>query len=116
MIQFEIKEIADLIQGRIIGTSDIPITGINGIETASTGDLTFLYQDKYKKYLADSDATCIIVPDDMIEEPKVGQVFILTDDPYGKFVDILNKIEAMVPKPIASVHNSAIIGNNCYIY
>jgi UDP-3-O-[3-hydroxymyristoyl] glucosamine N-acyltransferase len=115
MVQFEVNEIADLINGRIIGSTEISITGIKGIELASTGDLTFLYQDKYLKYLADSNATCIIVPEDIKEEPKTGQVFIKTNDPYGKFVEILNKIEAMLPKQAASIHKTAIIGNNCLI-
>lgn len=115
MIQFDIKELADFVDGKIIGFTEKTITGINGIESASTGDLTFLYQDKYKKYLSESNATCIIVPSDLKEIPKAGQVFILTDDPYSKFVKILSRIEAMNPKPVASIHKSAIFGNNCEI-
>jgi UDP-3-O-[3-hydroxymyristoyl] glucosamine N-acyltransferase len=42
-----LKEIAKLIDGKVVGDEDILITGVSGIKEAAEGDITFLANPKY---------------------------------------------------------------------
>ena len=46
-MQKTLKEIAELINGEVVGDEGIIITGIAGIKEAAEGDITFIANPKY---------------------------------------------------------------------
>ena len=46
-IDFKIKDLIEVFNAKIIGDNDLRITGINDIENAKEGDITFLSNIKY---------------------------------------------------------------------
>ncbi len=46
MMKIKIEEIADLVNGKIIGNKDLEISQLSNIQDAKPGDLTFLYLSK----------------------------------------------------------------------
>ena len=51
-IDFKIKNLAEIFDGKIIGDEKLIINGVSSIENANEGDITFLSNNKYSKYLS----------------------------------------------------------------
>ena len=83
-----LKEIALLINGRLIGSEDILIFGISGIESAKKGDITFLMDKSYEKYLERCEASGIIVGKDVALEKLRKKNFIVVENPGNAYIKI----------------------------
>jgi len=75
----KLKEIADFLQAELIGDGDLEISGLAPIEEAKEGDITFVANPKYKKYLATTKASAAIVSLDVKKAPIA---LIRTKNPY----------------------------------
>lgn len=115
MIEFEVSQIVDLTNGELVGTSNNKISGLNGIESAKEGDLTFYYSDKYERFLDNCNATCILVPISLNKKPKDNQVYIKLEKPYISLVKILKYIENINSDKRSGAHHSVNIGDSCII-
>jgi len=60
-LDFKIKKIAEIFDAKLIGNKEVKITGISDIENAKKGDITFLSNEKYKKYLDSTKASAVII-------------------------------------------------------
>jgi UDP-3-O-[3-hydroxymyristoyl] glucosamine N-acyltransferase len=58
----KLKDIAEILKGELVGDGSIEISGLAGIEQAQAGDLAFLANPKYKKFLETTKASAVIVP------------------------------------------------------
>jgi UDP-3-O-[3-hydroxymyristoyl] glucosamine N-acyltransferase len=56
-----LRELADLVGGQAVGPADLIITGINTLESAGPGEITFLTNPKYAAQVAGTRAAAIIV-------------------------------------------------------
>ncbi len=115
MLNLNIIETADLIGAEIIGNKELKISGLNRIENAQSGELTFFYNEKYKKYLEITNASVIIVPANCEYIPNENQALLRVDEPYQKFVQLLIWLNNRKPHKQKFVHSTAVIGNNCQI-
>jgi len=60
-MKLSLKEIAELIDGKIFGDENLIIKNISKIEESQNGDLTFLYLPAYEKYFPVTKASAILV-------------------------------------------------------
>jgi UDP-3-O-[3-hydroxymyristoyl] glucosamine N-acyltransferase len=58
---FTAGEIAEIIQGKVIGDASIKLSGVAAAESAEKGDLTFAESESYLKVAEQSQATAILV-------------------------------------------------------
>ncbi len=56
-----LKEIAQLVGGKILGDENIIINNVAKIEEAKQGDITFLYLSTYEKYFDATEASAVLV-------------------------------------------------------
>ena len=92
-IDFKIKNLAEIFDAKIIGDENLKIIGINDIENAKEGDITFLSNIKYSKYLETSNASAIII-DNKIRLPKnIKKTFLIVEDSYTTFGLLLSEIQ-----------------------
>lgn len=113
-----LKEIATLIDGKVIGDKEVEITGVSGISDAKEGDITYLASTKWLKELKNSSASAVILKE-YIEGIKKPQV--TTKNPRYAFARLLFNFYA---KPHsykgisekAYVSDKAHIGHNVTIY
>jgi UDP-3-O-[3-hydroxymyristoyl] glucosamine N-acyltransferase len=121
MSEFSISQIAEYLEGEVVGNLDIKISHLAKIEEAKEGDLTFLANPKYRKFAETTKASAIIVSNDFLPSRK-DLAYIKVMDPYYAFLKALEKVE--MPKdtvPLTGIHPSAIIaksasiGENVYI-
>jgi len=104
-----LKEIAQLIEGEVVGDGGIVITGVAGIKEAKNGDITFLANPKYFSLLDKTGASAIITSR---EVEKTVKPIIRTENPslaFAKIIDSFTPSEVTHPK---GIHNTAILGKN----
>lgn len=110
------QEIAEILNGKIIGSTTQLINRLNRIEYAQRGDLTFFSDKRYLKYLQQTEATCVLVPKNFeIPQPKENQTFIEVDNPYLAFFKLLLKNDNYYKQFNSFIHPSAIIGSGTII-
>lgn len=102
-----LKEIAQLVDGILLGDGEIEITGVTNIEDATAFDIAFAVAPHLDK-AALSSAAAVIIPDTVTEFAKPA---ICVANPRMAFVRLL---EIFTPKIVveAGVHEKAVIGNN----
>lgn len=111
-------ELAEFVQGKIIGNPQIVIRGIAGIREAKDDEITFLSNTKYAKDVESSGAGAIIIPTQMHTLSKPA---IVCDNPYLAFARILTLFhprQTMIPEGIhltAVVHPTVKIGERVCI-
>ena len=111
-----ISEIARLVGGTVSGSGEAVITGLNKIEDAGEGELTFLGGAAYQKYFQVTKATAILVKRDFAKS-RSDISYIEVDDPGKAFLVIL--AHYFSPEfilqgidPSASIHPAAFIAPN----
>ncbi|MGH2567334.1 MAG: UDP-3-O-(3-hydroxymyristoyl)glucosamine N-acyltransferase [Bacteroidota bacterium] len=116
-----VEDIAAWLNGEIVGDKKIQIGRVAKIEEAGTGDLTFLANPKYERFLATTKASAILVSkkqDISAYTDHGATAFIKVDDPYVGFLRVLDKITPKIDPfpvgidPTAKVSSTATLGNN----
>ncbi|PIU42274.1 MAG: UDP-3-O-(3-hydroxymyristoyl)glucosamine N-acyltransferase [Candidatus Omnitrophica bacterium CG07_land_8_20_14_0_80_42_15] len=105
-----VKEIAELINGEVVGDKNIVITGISGIKEAKEGDITFLANPKYAPLMETTKASCIIAPKDV--EPKGKATLIKADNPDLGFAKVVSLLSPLGPVPVKGISSLASISKN----
>lgn len=100
-----LKEIASIINGKIIGDQDIVISGVCGIKEARAGDITFVANPKYAPLIETTQASAIITCPEVNSEKKT---LIHTANPSLAFAKLISSI---IPqdKKVVGIHPSAVI-------
>ena len=111
---FTLKQIALEVQGAIVGDSSTIITGVDDIEEAKVGSISFAFLPKYKKIVQSSNASAFIVTNKedlkdcsgiVVENPYLAMIKIL--ELFSKKIPIKNKLDTNV-----SISTSASLGEN----
>ncbi|MCX5813733.1 MAG: UDP-3-O-(3-hydroxymyristoyl)glucosamine N-acyltransferase [Proteobacteria bacterium] len=116
-----LKEIAEKIQGDLTGNGLVAISGISGIHEAKEGDITFLVDNSFKKYLKECKASAIILGKDINPDEFKGKNIIVTKNPalaYAKVAEIFHprKINEKGISPSAFVAKTSQISDDAIIY
>ncbi len=98
-------EIAAALACELRGDADIEIARLWPIESAEAGDLCFVANPNYVRYLADTQASAVIVATDM-EELEVAT--LRAEDPYVAFAQALELFDQAAPSA-AGIHPSAVV-------
>jgi UDP-3-O-[3-hydroxymyristoyl] glucosamine N-acyltransferase len=99
------------------GSPDTEITGLNGIEQAGPGELTFIANPKYAAAARSTKASAVIVAEDF---PAISAAMLRAKDPYLSFAQALELFHQPLKypdgvHPTAVVHTNAKIGDNAHI-
>jgi len=86
---FTVNEIADLLQGELIGNGKLGINEFCAIQEAVPGSITFLANARYEKYLQTTRASAVIVQQNFKPTHDIPASLILVKDPYASFVQLL---------------------------
>ncbi len=109
---FSLAELTQGLEVKIIGDSNSIIYGISTIQQARLGQIAFLVNPLYKRYLTDTQASAVILS---AEDAKdCTTTALVCHDPYY----IYSRIAAFFddkPRPLAGIHPSAVIGQGCQI-
>ncbi|MCI5742707.1 UDP-3-O-(3-hydroxymyristoyl)glucosamine N-acyltransferase [Phocaeicola faecicola] len=119
-MEFSAKQIAEYIQGVIVGDENATVHTFSKIEEGIPGALTFLANPKYTHYIYETKASIVLVNKDFIPEGEITATLIKVDNAYESLAKLMTLYEMSKPKktgidPLASIAANARIGENVYI-
>jgi len=101
-VEKTLKELALALEAELIGDGSAIIRGVKGIDEAGEGDLTFIANPKYRKKIASTLATAVLVGPGW-EKSRAG--LLVVKDPYAALIKALNIFHPAVrPRPGISPH------------
>ena len=109
-----LKELADIVQGIVVGDSKMEIAGVSTIQDGKVGTITFLAHPRYYKYAKSTLASAVIASSN---EMLVGKNGILVENPQLAIGKVLEYFSPKYPSQkgihkTAIIDPSAIIGND----
>ena len=119
-MEFSAKQIAEYIQGTIVGDENATVNTFAKIEEGIPGAISFLSNPKYTHYIYDTQSSIVLVNKDFTPEKEVKATLIKVDNAYESLAKLLNLYEMSKPKktgidPLAYIAPTAKIGENTYI-
>jgi UDP-3-O-[3-hydroxymyristoyl] glucosamine N-acyltransferase len=116
-VSMQLGELAALLGCELRGDGELEITRAAPIESAGPGDVTFVANPRYMRFLAGLTASAVILP---TEAPEVELASLRTADPYLAFAKAVEHFYRPLPlpsgiHPTAQIAASAQIGPNAAI-
>lgn len=87
-MQLVVATLVETLGGQLYGDPSLVITGLAPLESAQSGDLSFLNNPKYQSQLQSSQAGCVIVAPAMQAVAQARGACIVTDQPYWYFAKV----------------------------
>lgn len=104
-IRKSLSELADRVEGKVIGDGSVFIYKVAAIDEAGPGEITFLTNPRYQKFLPKCKASAVIVGPGVAGSAEFGSLnFIEAANPYVAFAKIL---ALFFPRPEFSGERSA---------
>ena len=111
-----LSDIANIIGGLVVGDPSLMINGVSAIDNGKSGTITFISNNKYKKFLDITKASAIISNDKKLIATKNG---IIVEDPKLAIVKVLDYFSLSEQEigihESAQIDPKAIIGKNVFI-
>jgi UDP-3-O-[3-hydroxymyristoyl] glucosamine N-acyltransferase len=104
--------LADLVGGEVIGEGATTVYGLNAIESASPGQISFLVKASRKDMLKTTAASIVLIPMEVEDTEDVGATLIRVKNPYLASAIIHNHLLER-PFEARGVHAKAHVGENC---
>jgi len=114
MNQFSIQEIAQHVAGKIIGDKEVLITGLEQIELAQPGQLTFVGNPQYSKLWERSLASAALVSEGLDLDPG-NRTLIQVASADLAIVRVLELFAPDPPRITAGVHPAAVIDSTAVL-
>lgn len=111
-MQFSAAQIAALINGKIEGDPNAPVSSFGKIEEAQNGQLAFLANPKYEEYLYSTKASVIIINDALDLKQPITATLIRVPDAYSAFASLLNTYQKMMQEQLVGVQEPAYISRS----
>ncbi len=126
----KISEIAEFINGKLVGAGDVEIFRVAALETARANEISFLEKTEFAEQAARTKAACVFVPENF--DAPVPYPFIRVVNPKLAFAQIAEKLHpfnwrtennhktAVIDSPLEDILANFIgafvtIGKNCIV-
>lgn len=109
-----------MLNGTVEGDLNVSVNQLAKIEEARPGSLSFLANPKYEHYLYTTNASVVIVNNDLVLTEDVKPTLVRVENAYSAFTVLLEKYNTIklnktgIEQP-SFIHPSAQIGQNAYI-
>ncbi|MBQ8361326.1 MAG: UDP-3-O-(3-hydroxymyristoyl)glucosamine N-acyltransferase [Bacteroidaceae bacterium] len=119
-MEFSAKQIAEYIQGEVVGDENAKVQTFAKIEEGMPGAISFLANPKYTHYIYETESSIVLVNKDFQPEKPVNATLIKVNNAYESIARLLTLYEQSKPRktgidPKASIAPTAQIGENVYI-
>src|SRR4030043_69380 len=114
----KLKELAEWVEGTVVGDGEIEISGVASLEEARAGQITFISNPKYLPHLSKTNASAVIVSKEVTQADKP---LLCVANPYLAFARVLTLFsqKPYQPKGIDSstwVSPTARLGKDLTLY
>ncbi len=105
-----VGEIAQYIQGELVGDASVEILGVAGLSQAKEGEISFLANPKYKSFLKTTQASAVITNE------KIGNshpfAIVKHANPYLAFSQVVKLFYPERKNYPKEIHSTAVLGKN----
>ena len=140
MTTISAKILAEHLGGKVVGDPDIEVSGVARIEHGKCGQICFLANPKYERYLYTTKASVVLISNKLLPQEKVGPTLICVEDAYqgiASLLELFNTYKAQSKRghslrakiswraklgkgvyvgPFAHICKGAVIGEDAQIY
>lgn len=109
---YRLKDIAEFLELELIGSEDLVIHSISGIDKAVSGDISFLANQRYAPLLAVCKATAMILRP--ADSHQFKGACLLSSDPYLSYAKLSGWFSE-APKKLGIIHPTAVIASNAHV-
>ena len=109
-MKLTLAELADILEGSVVGDSNAKVNNLSKIVEASSGDVTFISNPKYLPWIYKTNATAVIIDKGTAYNGNVKCNLIEVDNSYSAFNSLLKKFSPEQASHFGIVEN-AIIGS-----
>ena len=119
-MQFTAHEIGLLLNGAVEGNPDATVNQLAKIEEAAEGSLSFLANPKYEQFLYSTNASVVIINNNLVLTEPVKATLVRVDNAYAAFSIILERYNTLklnkkgIEQP-CFIDPSATIGQDVYV-
>jgi len=108
-----LEEISEVIRADLIGDPDYEISGVATLQNAGAGQLSFLANRRYSRYLRSTRAGAVVLSRDDADACPVNS--LVAEDPYLAFA---RAVRYLYPEPsiVPGIHPSAVIGDSATVH
>ncbi len=110
-MEFTAQQIADFLQGEIIGNPDAKVNNLSKIEEGVPGTLSFLANSKYIHYLYETKSSIVLINKSFEPEHPVQATLIRVNDAYTSMAMLLNMVEA-ARQPKSGIDSNTFIASS----
>jgi len=119
-MEYTVQMVADYLQGEVEGDGSRVLKGFGKIEEAKEGELTFLSNPVYTKFIYTTGASAVLVNRDFVPDKPVGAALIRVDNAYEALARLLKLVEGekSMPEgihPMAFVDEGVTTGKGVYV-
>lgn len=119
-MEFKAKQIAQFLQGQIIGDENASVHTFAKIEEGVPGAISFLASEKYSHYLYETKSSIVLVDSAINIDKPAGTTLIVVKNARDCVARLLQLYESSKPQKtgidsLASIATSAKIGKDVYV-
>ena len=110
-MEFSAGQIAALLQGELLGNSQLKINNIAKIEDGATGCISFLANPKYEPYIYTTKSSVVLVSKTFEAKKDISAALIRVDDPYLSFTVLLEEYSRLTSLTKTGIEEPAFFGD-----
>jgi UDP-3-O-[3-hydroxymyristoyl] glucosamine N-acyltransferase len=119
-LSFSAKQIAEVLQGEIVGNPTVEVNDFSKIEEGKPGTLTFLSNPKYEQYIYTTHASIVLVNADFAPAKPVNATLIKVFNAYASLAILLNMVNSAKPQKTgieepSHIASTAKTGTDIYV-
>ena len=108
---FKLGELAEQLGAELIGDSDCLIGSLASLESAQQGQLSFIAQTAYQRFLASTEASAVILAPELVPAFRGNKLVVA--QPYRAYARASALFAPTEFKDHQGIHPTAIIGPDC---
>ncbi len=112
MPKLTLAELATITGGELHGNGELTVSTIASMDKAGDGQITFLTNAKYRKHLAECQATAILIKSSELELCQTNAIVVA--DPYLAFALVAQALDT-TPQPAERIEATAVIAPDAVI-
>ncbi len=119
-MEFTAKQIAELVEGTVVGNPEAKVNSVSKIEEGKPGSISFLSNPKYTKFVYETKASVVLVNNTFIPEHEISATLIKVENAYVSVAKLMQMYQDMQPKKSgieqpSFVSESASLGDFVYL-
>jgi UDP-3-O-[3-hydroxymyristoyl] glucosamine N-acyltransferase len=120
-MEFTVEQIAQMLNGEVIGNKSLKINQLAKIEEGSTGTISFLANPKYEHFIYTTNASAVIVNQNFQAKKEHQTTLILVENAYTAFTTLLQEYQKYLAQNKKGIEQpsfitpSATVGSDVYI-